>query len=219
MTNFIIIFLFFYLSVKGTSHRYKSHCIEAGTASRSTGHTLVSCRLLMSLKITHTLMPTANIFLTHIAIEVVCVMLEARDKREVRLPFRIKLGPVSSRTFRSLQLLWWRCLAPGFRIGARHIFRTTRGQQRSCKYWAQLFHVGGPSEYNTYLLEAGMRRPWLIVISLARRILRGPYIACANKRGGGKIRLVYLNRFLCVAGMYANSTNVRFEHVILRCLH
>ena len=113
-------FLFFYLSVKGTSHRYKSHCIEAGTALRSTGHTLVSCRLLMSLQITHTLMRTANIFLAHIAIEAVCVMLEARDKWEVRLPFRIILGPVSSRTFRSLQLLWWLCLAPGFRIGARH---------------------------------------------------------------------------------------------------
>ena len=120
MTNFIIIFLFVYLSVKGTSHRYKSHCIEAGTASRTMGHTLVSCRLLMSLQISHTLMPTANIFLAHIAIEAVCVMLEARDKREVRLSFRIKLGPVSSRTFRSLQLLWWRCLAPGFRIVARH---------------------------------------------------------------------------------------------------
>ena len=115
-----MIFLFFYLSVKGTSHRYKTHCIEAGTALRSTCHTLVSCRLLMLLQITHTLMPSANIFLAHIAIEAVCVMLEARDKRKVRLPFRIKLGPVSSGTFRSLQLLWRQCLAPGFRIGARH---------------------------------------------------------------------------------------------------
>ena len=205
------------MSVKSTSHRYKSHCIEAGTASRSTGHTLVSCRLLMSLQITHTLMPTANIFLAHIAIEAVCVMLEARDKREVRLPFRIKLGPVSSRIFQSLQLLWWLCLAPGFRIGARHIFRTTRSQQCSCKYWAQLFRVGGPSEFNAYLLEARICRPWLIVVSRARRILRAPY-TCVNKRGGGKIRLVYLDTFLCVARMYANSTNVRFEHVIFRCL-
>ena len=35
------------------------------------------------------------------------------------------------------------------------------------------------------------------VVSRARRICARTYIARAEKRGGGKIRLVYLDRFLC----------------------
>ena len=99
-----------YLSVKSTSHWNKSHSIEAGTAVSGNGHSLVTHQLLMSLQITHTLMLTAHILLAHIAVKAIWLILAPRDKWELCLPLRIVLGPISSCTFASLQLLWWWCL-------------------------------------------------------------------------------------------------------------
>ena len=45
------------------------------------------------------------------------------------------------------------------------------------------------------------RETRIYLVSRARRICARTYNARAEKRGGGKIRLVYLDRFLCVKGM------------------
>ena len=43
------------------------------------------------------------------------------------------------------------------------------------------------------------------LVSRARRICARTYNARAEKRGGGEIRLVYLDRFLCVKGMSSHT--------------